>query len=84
MFCRGEQQPFGPVSFADLLAPRFDPLRDVPHVILWPEVLEVCEEVDDVVATNEVVSLLLEAAQVKVWKKRGSVSLKDGNFEKLN
>jgi len=34
--CR-EQQLFGPMSFAHLLAPRLDPLGHVPHVVLRPE-----------------------------------------------
>lgn len=59
-----EQQLLGPVSFPNLLTPGFDSLRDVPHVILRPEVFEVCEEVDDVVASHEVVRLLLEPTEV--------------------
>ena len=63
-----EQQLLGPVSFPDLLTSRLDPLRDVPHVVLRPEVLEVGEEVDNVVATNEVVRLLLEPSKVVLKK----------------
>ena len=56
------------MSFPDLLTPGFDPLGDVPHVILGPEVLEVGEEVDDVVTSHEVVRLLLETAKVVLKK----------------
>ena len=59
-----EQQLFGPVSFPDLLTSGLYPLRDVPHVVLRPEVLEVGEEVDDVVAPDEMVRLLLEPTEV--------------------
>ena len=83
-----EQQLLGPVSFPDLLTSRLDPLRDVPHVVLRPEVLEVGEEVDNVVATNEVVRLLLEPSKVVLKKEthvRKKLAMKNNllaNFER--